>query len=582
MAPSHAGLRMASLAPPFRPTRIAGGGEAAAFRYLVLAILAAAVLAPVGLIGYQSLLDGPFFDASAKLGLDAWSYVLTDPDFWDALSTTALFSVGLTALAVPLGAGLAFLLTRTDIPGARLIEPLVLVPMFLSSIVLAFGYTVSIGPSGFVSLLLEPWLGPEPWNIYGLGGLIVIGGLSHVPHVYLYASSAMRSLPADLEEAARTTGAGLWRVAWEITLPLALPALVFAVALNVLLGFESFGLPLVLGDPGGLLVLTTYIYKLTTLFGLPTYHLMAVVAIILVGLTLPLVWIQRRLLGRARRFATLGGKGARATPLRLSRAGKLLALAAIGLWFLVAVILPVGGITLRAFVDAWGQGVQLADHLTLANFRQLLEVPSLLRGMINTVLIAAIGGALAVGIYLLVALAAHRWQGPGATLLDYLVLLPRALPGLVIGLAFFWLFLFVPFLTPLRPTLASLMIAYTVVGLAYGLRLIQSTLLQVAPELEESARTAGATIGQTWTQILAPLLRPGLVGAWTLIMIVFLREYATGVYLLSAGTEVIGSLIVSLLATGAMDVVAALSFVSVALTAIGLGLAMRLGARMHG
>lgn len=162
------------------------------------------------------------------------------------------------------------------------------------------------------------------------------------------------------------------------------------------------------------------------------------------------------------------------------------------------------------------------------------------------------------------------------------MLLPRALPGLVIGLAFFWLFLFVPFLTPLRPTLASLMIAYTVVGLAYGLRLIQSTLLQVAPELEESARTTGATIGQTWTQILAPLLRPGLVGAWTLIMIVFLREYATGVYLLSAGTEVIGSLIVSLLATGAMDVVAALSFVSVALTAIGLGLAMRLGARMHG
>ncbi len=553
------------------------------FRIAVTVLLALAVLSPVGLIAYQSFLTGPFFDATSTLGLQAWAYVLSDADFWDALGTTALFSVGMTLIAVPLGAGLAFLLTRTDIPGRRWIEPLVLVPMFLSSIVLAFGYTVSMGPSGFVSLGFERLFGiPAPWDIYGLGGLIVIGGLSHVPNVYLYAASAMRSLPADLEEAARTTGAGIWRVALEVTLPLALPALVFAVALNLLLGFESFGLPLVLGDPGGLLVLTTYIYKLTTLFGLPTYHLMAVVAVILVGLTLPLVWIQRRLLGRARRFATLGGKGARATPLRLGPTGQLLAVLAIGLWFLVSVVLPVGGIALRAFVDAWGQGVNLTDHLTLANFDQLLQVPSLTRGLINSVLIATFGGALAVVIYLVVSLAAHRWQGPGAMALDYMVLLPRALPGLVIGLAFFWLFLFVPFLTPLRPTLFSVMIAYIVVGLAYGLRLIQSTLLQVAPELEESARTAGATIGQTWTRILAPLLRPGLVGAWTMIMIVFLREYATGVYLLSAGTEVIGSLIVSLLATGAMDVIAALSFVSVALTAVGMGLALRLGARMHG
>jgi iron(III) transport system permease protein len=571
-------------APALRAPRrgFGGGGNALPFRILVTLLLGIGVLSPVGLIAYQSFLSGPFFDATSTLGLEAWGYVLTDPDFWDALTTTALFSLGMTAIAVPLGAGLAFLLTRTDVRGRRWIEPLVLVPMFLSSIVLAFGYTVSVGPSGFLSLWVEAWFGFVPWNIYGLGGLIVIGGLSHVPNVYLYAASAMRSLPADLEEAARTAGASLWRVAWEITLPLTLPALVFAIALNLLLGFESFGLPLVLGDPGGLLVLTTYIYKLTTLFGLPTYHLMAVVAVILVALTLPLVWVQRKLLGRSRRFATLGGKGARATPLRLGRSGQILALSAIGLWFFVSVVLPAGGIALRAFVDAWGQGVNIGEHLTLANFQQLLVVPSLTRGLINSVLIAAIGGAVAVCVYLLVALAAHRWSGMGAMVLDYMVLLPRALPGLVIGLAFFWLFLFVPFLTPLRPTLFSVLIAYIVVGLAYGLRLIQATLLQVAPELEESARTTGATIGQTWTKILAPLLRPGLVGAWTLIMIVFLREYATGVYLLSAGTEVIGSLIVSLLATGAMDVIAALSFVSVVLTAIGMSLALRLGAKMHG
>ena len=558
-------------------------GDAAPFRLGVITLLTLAVMAPVGLIAYQSLLDNAFFDATAAFGLDAFDYVLTDPDFWQALRTTAIFSVGMGLVATPLGAGLAFLLTRTDLPGRRWLEPFLLVPMFISSIVLAFGYTVAVGPTGFLSLWVKDLVGFVPWSIYGMGGLIVIGGLSHVPYVYLYLSSAMRSLPSDLEEAARTAGAPVWRVAVDVTLPLVLPALVFSMALNLLLGFESFGLPLVLGDPSGLLVLTTYIYKLTTLLGTPSYHLMAAVCVVLLAITFPLVWLQRRLLSRARRFAALGGKGARATPLPLGRTGRALALGAILLWLFVSVGLPIGGIALRAFVKSWGEGVDLWSQLTLNNFRQLFEVQALFRGIINTVLIGVLGGAVAVLAYLMIALANHRWRSRfGGGLLDYMVLLPRALPGLVIGLAFFWVFLFVPFLTFLRPTLFSLLIAYVVVGLSYGLRLIQATLLQVAPELEEGARTTGATVGQAWRGIVVPIIRPGLVGAWVLIMVIFLREYATGVYLMSAGTEVIGSLIVSLLASGAVDLIAALAFISVVLTVAGLAAALRLGARVNG
>lgn len=556
--------------------------DAGPFRVGVIVALTLAVMAPVGLIAYQSLLDQAFFDPAAKLSLDAFDYVLTDPDFWDALRTTAIFSFGLVAVATPLGAALAFLFTRTDLPGRRWLEPLVLVPMFISSIVLAFGYTVAVGPTGFLSLWVKGLIGFVPWSIYGLPGLIVIGGLSHVPYVYLYLSSAMRNLPSDLEEAARTAGAPVWRVAVDVTLPLVLPALVFSLALNLLLGFESFGLPLVLGDPSGLIVLTTYIYKLTTLLGAPSYQLMAVVCVVLLAITFPLVWLQRRLLARGRRFAALGGKGARATPLPLGTAGRVVAVGAIALWLFVSVGLPVGGIALRAFVKSWGEGVDLASQLTLGNFGNLFAVQALFRGIINTILIASIGGAIAIGVYLLVALAGHRWQNRvGGGLLDYMVLLPRALPGLVVGLAFFWVFLFVPFLRFIRPTLASLLIAYIIVGLSYGLRLIQATLLQVAPELEEGARTTGATIGQAWRGIVIPIIRPGLVGAWVLIMIIFLREYATGVYLMSAGTEVIGSLIVSMLASGAIDMIAALAFISVVLTAIGLAAALRLGARVH-
>ncbi|MBB4188458.1 iron(III) transport system permease protein [Sinorhizobium terangae] len=563
------------------PARMPRHGNASAYRRIVIGLLAIAVLAPVGLIIYQSFLTAAFFSPRARFGLDAYRYVFFDQNFYKALGTTAIFSFGMVAIAVPLGGLLAFLITRTDIKAKRLLEILVLVPMFISSIVLAFGYTVSVGPTGFVSLFIRDLIGVVPWNIYSLPGMILIAGLSHVPHVYLYVSSAMRNLPSDLEEAARTTGASIWQVSRDVTLPMVLPALIFAAALNVLLGFETFGIPLVLGDPNGIMVLTTYIYKLTTLFGTPTYQLMAVVAVMLVLITLPLVWMQRKLLRNARKYAAMGGKGARVSTLKLGKSGQIIALSIIGLWLFVSVALPIGGITVRAFVDAWGEGVSLFDQLTLANFSRMLEVPSLYNGIVNTVILSVVGGAVAVAIYLAVGLAGHRNWGMSNTVLDYIVLLPRALPGLVVGLAFFWVFLFVPFLTPLRPTLVSLFVAYLVVGLSYGLRLLQGTLIQVAPELEESARTTGATIGRTWKDVVIPIVRPGLAGAWALIMIIFLREYATGVYLMGAGTEVIGSLMVSLLQTGAMNTIAALALISIVLTGAGLALALRLGAKIH-
>lgn len=563
------------------PAKMPRHGNANLYRNIVIALLAIAVLAPVGLIIYQSFLTGPFFSKRASFGLDAYHYVFTDKAFYRALGTTAIFSFGMVAIAVPLGGLLAFLITRTDILGKRLLEILVLVPMFISSIVLAFGYTVSVGPTGFVSLFVRDIIGAVPWNIYSLPGMILIAGLSHVPHVYLYVSSAMRNLPSDLEEAARTTGASIWQVSRDVTLPMVLPALIFAASLNILLGFETFGIPLVLGDPNGIMVLTTYIYKLTTLFGTPTYQLMAVVAVVLILITLPLVWMQRKLLRNAKKYAAMGGKGARVSTLKLGTSGQAIALSIIGFWLFVSVLLPIGGIAVRAFVDAWGEGVNLWDHLTIANFDRMLEVPSLTRGIINTIILSVFGGAAAVAIYLAVGLAGHRNWGFSNTVLDYIVLLPRALPGLVIGLAFFWVFLFVPLLTPLRPTLVSLFVAYVVVGLSYGLRLLQGTLIQVAPELEESARTTGATIGRTWKDVVIPIVRPGLAGAWALIMIIFLREYATGVYLMGAGTEVIGSLMVSLLQTGAMNTIAALSLISIVLTGAGLALALRLGAKIH-
>src|SRR4029079_16804841 len=150
-----------------------------------------------------------------------------------------------------------------------------LVPSFVSPMVLSFGFVVAAGPVGFYTVWAQELFGGAPWTLYTVTALTVlcgarlctlypfpamtvIAGLTHVPNVYVYASAALKSLGSDVEEAARVAGASPFPVATTGSLPLIMPAMLFAAVLVFFLGFELFGLPLVLGDPEGHLVLSTY------------------------------------------------------------------------------------------------------------------------------------------------------------------------------------------------------------------------------------------------------------------------------------------------------------------------------------
>ena len=503
-----------------------------------------------------------------------------EPSLAATLGTTFSLAVTRQVIAILIGLPVAWLVARTDLPGRRWMEPLLLVPVFISPVVLAFGYVVAMGPVGFISQWAQHTLGFVPWNVYSLLSIAIIAGLTHVPHVYLYASSALRNLGSDVEEAARICGANPFKVALHVSVPMVAPALLYAGVLIFFLGFEIFGLPLVLGDPEGHLVLTTYLYKLASKLGTPSYQLMAAVAVCIIAVTLPLVLLQRALLKQANRYASIKGKAARQRPLMLGQ-WKWLALGLVSVWLLFTVLIPLAGVTLRAFVSSWGEGVNLMEVLTLDNFRAVFEDSTMVRAILNSVLIGTVGGALAVACYTAVGLVAHRKHDGLVRALDYLVMTPRAIPGLLAGLAIFWVFLFVPFLKPVRSTLVSIWVAYAVVWLAYGMRLIQSALLQVSPELEEAARLTGASPRRVITDVTLPLIRNGLLASWLLIFMIFEREYSTGVYLLAPGTEVIGSVLVSLMAAGAVEIVAALSLINIVLVGIGLAIALRFGVKLH-
>lgn len=576
-------------------------------RGVVVMLTALFIYGPLALIVTQSFLSAPFFVPDKTFSLDAYRFVFDDPDFYKALKSGFILAIGLVVIVIPLGGILAFLIVRSDLPGRRWIEPMILVPVFVSPMVLGFGYVVAAGPVGFFSLWMQDLFGFVPWNIYSMTSIIIIAGLMHVPHAYLYIASALRNMGSDVEEAARISGASPFRVMVSVSLPMVRPAILYATVLLFFLGLEVFGLMLVLGDPEGNLVLATYLYKLTNKLGIPSYHLMAVVAVVLISITIPLIMLQRRLMRTANRFVTVKGKASQAHVLPLGK-WRWVSAAVVILWLIVTIFVPLTGILLRAFVSNWGVGVSLFDQLSLDTFRTVFSQPNLIRAIVNSVAIGVFGGALAVICYTFIGLAMHRKPDRTTRFLDYSVLIPRAVPGILAGLAFLWVFLFTPmwmdrslengymsvlpgaqwmrdnvivWMRATRNTIFSVWLAYTVVWLAYGLRLISSALLQVGAELEEAARSTGAQRSQVTRQITVPLARYGLIGSWLLMFLIFEREYSTGVYLLSPGTETIGSMLVSLWATGAVDIVAALSFINIVLVMFGLGIALRFGVKLN-
>lgn len=204
-------------------------------------------LCPPVVYHHSKLPLGTVLLSSKVFSLEAFEFIFTDPDFYKALKSGFILAFGLVIIAIPLGGILAFLMVRTDLPGRRIIEPLILVPIFVSPMVLGFGYVVAAGPVGFFSLWAEALLGFVPWNIYSMASIVVIAGLTHVPHAYLYISSALRSVGSDVEEAARTAGATPLQVMTAVSLPMVRPSILYAGVLLFFLGLEVFGLMLVLG-----------------------------------------------------------------------------------------------------------------------------------------------------------------------------------------------------------------------------------------------------------------------------------------------------------------------------------------------
>ncbi len=502
-------------------------------------------------------------------GAFTWRYfqdIVNGPDFITALVDTLVYAAGAAAIAVAIGAVQAWVAERTDGPGGAVLYLLAFVSLGIPYTLNTIGWLLLLGRAGPVNHMLQALTGqPQMLNVYGLGGMIFIEGLTWAPMAFLMCAAAMRSQDPSLEEAAMTAGGRLPTVLRRVTLPLLRPTFLAVLLLVFTRGLESFEVPALVGTPGRVRVLTTLIYDQIYRQMPPVYGRAAAFALVLVVAVTALLALYARLLGRAERYRVLGGKSFRPRRMALGAWRWPAAAGALSLG-LLAVGLPVLMLLWTALLPFYQvPSLRALRLLSFANFARVLEGETLPLVFGDTLVMGLFTGLAATLLGAGIAWTLVRRRA-GAVVLDQLAAVPLALPALVLGLAFLQMFLAVPL--PLYGSLASLVIASTVAALPYAVRYAHAGLLQLGAELEEAASVCGAGITRILLRIVLPLALPSLAASFLFTFLISVRAMAMLLLISGPDRPVVAVTIFDMWSNGQPGELAALGLLWAGLTAL--------------
>jgi iron(III) transport system permease protein len=473
------------------------------------------------------------------------------------LLNTAYVAIAATAMAVGAGFALAWILTRTNIPGKAVLERLLEIPFYLTPLVGALAWSILAAPkSGFLNQFLLAITGtPDILDIYTPFGIAWVMALFEGTVAFVMISAVMKSMDPSLEESSRVTGAGKRRTLFKITLPLVLPGVLGAVVFVFAEMLGSFAAALVLGLPGRFFVVTTAIWQYTLSYP-PEYGKASALGLALFGVMFLTLSFYRWMVRRGT-FATISGKAFRPRPIDMGRARYWLA-AICWMYVFVAVVLPIAALLLTSCLRF---ATVIADQMsfTLRNYETAFTLDAVRTALTNSLALGI--GVATVGVFVMAILVwiIYRGRVPGRGAIEYVVMFPQSVPRMVFGLALLTACLNIPI--PLYGTLWVLAIAYFTVLMPLGVRTLSGVVLQIEKSLEECAQVCGAGWGYRMKTITLPLLRPGLVAAWLLIFIASVREIGVSIYLMGPNSKVIAPAIVSSWSSSGTELTAAMAMI---------------------
>ena len=513
---------------------------------LVWAVLAIVVFV-VAILPLFYTVDAAFYretrvGLSSDRSLTAVLNVYATAEYWAYLASALWLAAIVTALSLVVGMVMALLVARTDIPLKGTFDLLIIMPLFLSPFTGMIAW-IALGSkkTGFINgtiLALFRSVGIElaPLiNVWSFSGAVWVMFLFFCPFVYLFTIGNLRGMDSSLEEAARTTGASVMQTLWRITLPMSLPAILAAGMLVFVLAAEMYTIPGIIGSNAGFTTLPWKIYEDSTVFPVHRAHA-AAAGTLLLWVTILGIWLQRRITRQSERFVTVTGKGFRGRPLKLG-AWKPAALVIIVFYILCADVLPFGSLLISSFMKYSAPAIT-TEIFTLKHYHDIFTFQNFRDALWNTLLLAILSGAACVLIGFMITFMELRRPSPETRFLAFLGVLPVAVPGLVYGIGLLWVYL----QTPLYGTIWILLLAFVAKFLPYGIVVSRAGILQIHPEMEQSARISGASPLLALRKIIIPLVKPTLIAILFFVMLQSIKELSASVLLYSQRSQVLAVL----------------------------------------
>lgn len=459
----------------------------------------------------QVLRNG-FVDADGQFTAAHVGQLLSDPLYLGGLANSFLLAATSTTLALAIAIPLAVLVDRYEFPLKGPLSAVLLVPMILPPFVGAIGIKQILGQYGALnSLIITLGLRPADWSFDWLGanqflGIAIVNALCLYPIIYLNAVAALANIDPALEEAAANLGCTGWRRFAKITLPLIRPGLFAGGTIVFIWSFTDLGVPLIF-DYARVTPVQVF-HALKDIGGNPFPF--ALVAVML-GASVAIYAVGKGLFGRDT-YAMMA-KASHASGARNLTGGRgwLATLVLAGIC-LVA-ILPHLGVVAVACSRDWYRTV-LPDTATLENFRLALghdlTVPAIANSLKYASLATLVDLVLGVGIAYVVV----RSKLAGRAVLDFLSMLPLAVPGLVLSFGYLAMTQqgrFFAFLGPTRNPTILLVIAYSVRRLPYVVRSAIAGFQQTSETLEEAAQNLGCPPLKAMLKVTLPLIAANLI-----------------------------------------------------------------------
>lgn len=476
-----------------------------------------------------------------------WKYLLASPltetILWVPLRNSLIIGAFVTVISVPLGALMAWLMVRTDIPGKRLLSALILIPYMIPSWCKALSWmTVFRNPSMGGNGVLSSLGIPVPDTLAsGFVPIIIVMVMHYYAFSYIMASGALRSINSELEEMGEIQGASRTQILKSITLPLILPAILSATIMTISKSIGTYGVAARLGgnNPDGtpFYVLATRMKDFINSSPKGTGYAMSLLMILLAAGT---IVVNQRLIGTRKSYATIGGKGTRSNLIPLGGA-KWPMLVIIAVFLIVAMVMPVFFLVMESFQVIPGGGYG-ANNLTLyAWIGELQNAPNpgfaqnglfrnseFSRALGNTVKLSLIASLITAVFGQFFGYITTRGRGKWyGNAVEQLIFIPYLMPGVAFSAIYFSMFS-QPRLGGLIPSLYGTFLLILLVSIVkhfpFASRSGSSNMMQISVELEEAATVNGAGFWRRIGSIVIPLAKNGFLSGFLLSFISIAKE----------------------------------------------------------